>query len=88
MNLLLLRETRLLSLDFRDYDGIECLVLFGLEKFNFIYARIRYLIGLKSGITYMFYHSFMKIKVYSVDDLPLEETFTLHNVIILVRSVF
>ena len=36
----------------------------------------------------MFYHSFMKIKVYSVGDLPLEETFTLHNVIILVRSVF
>ena len=36
----------------RDYDGTKYLVLFGLKKFNAIYDRNRYLIGLKIGIGY------------------------------------
>ena len=30
----------------RNYDGTKCLVLFGLQKYNVIYGRIIYLIGL------------------------------------------
>ena len=38
----------------RIYDGTRYLTLFGSEKFDAIYDRIRYLISLKSGITYIF----------------------------------
>ena len=37
--------------------------------------------------TYNFSHSFQKIKVDSYDSLPIEERLTLHNVIILIKSV-
>ena len=37
-----------------DYDGTKYLALFGLENYNAIYDRIIYLIGLKSGTTYVF----------------------------------
>ena len=37
--------------------------------------------GLKKGITYIFSYNYVKIKIYSDDNLSLEETFTLHNVI-------
>ena len=72
----------------RDYDGTKYLVLFGLQKCSVIYGRIRYLIGLKSGITYVFPHNYAKNKFDSDDDMPLKETLTLHNVIILIKSVF
>ena len=39
---------------FRDYDRTKDLLLFGLEKYNAIYNRIRYLTGLKSSITDVF----------------------------------
>ena len=54
----------------RVYDGTRYLVLFGSEKYDAIYNRIRYLISQKSGITY------------------IEKTLTLHNVVILIQSVF
>ena len=38
----------------RDFDGTKYLVLFALEKYNVIYNRIRYFLGLKSGIMYVF----------------------------------
>ena len=50
----------------RVYDGTSNLVLFGAEKFDFIYNRIRYLIGIKSGITYVISHNYARIKVYSI----------------------
>ena len=53
----------------RGYDG---------TKKDAIYDRIRYLIELGSGITYVFYHSYAKIKIDFDDDLSLEETFYLH----------
>ena len=37
----------------RDYDGTKCLVLFAPEKYDAIFDRIRYLIGLKSGVAYV-----------------------------------
>ena len=46
----------------RVYDGTRYLVLFGSEKYDFIYNRIRYLIGLKSGIKYINSHNYAKKK--------------------------
>ena len=37
-----------------DYDGTRYLILFGLDKYNVIYDRIIYVIGLKSDIAYVF----------------------------------
>ena len=56
----------------RDYDGTRYLVLFGLEKYDAIYDRIRYIIGLKSGITCGFSYNHAKIKIDLDDDSPLE----------------
>ena len=36
----------------RVYDGTGYLVLFGSEKYDFIYKKIRFLISVKSGIKY------------------------------------
>ena len=44
----------------RVYDGTRYLVLFGCEKYDFIYNRIRYLIGVKSNITYVISHDYAK----------------------------
>ena len=35
---------------------------------------MRYLIGLKSSITYVFSHNYVEIKIDSDDDLHLQET--------------
>ena len=51
-----------------------------LKKIDAIYDRIRHLMGLKGGSTYVFFNNFGKIKIVSGDDLPLEETVTLNNV--------
>ena len=42
------------------YDGIRCLILFGSEKYGFIYNRIRCLVSIKSGITYIISHNYAK----------------------------
>ena len=71
----------------RIYNGTRYLVLFGSEKYDFIYNRIKYLIGVKSCITYVISHNYAKIKVDSCYSLPLEKT-RCFLVIILVKSVF
>ena len=38
-------------------DETKYLVLFGAEKYDSIYNRIRYLVGVKSGITYVVFFS-------------------------------
>ena len=58
------------------------------EKYDFIYNRIRYLISVKSDITYAISHNYAKIKVDSFDSLLLEKTMTFHNDIILIKSAF
>ena len=80
---------RLFKIDviIRIYDGTRYLTLFGSEKYESIYNRIRYLIRQKSVITYIFPHYTAKVKVDSYDSLPIEKTLTLHNVIILIKSV-
>ena len=71
----------------RNYDGTRHLTLFGSEKYDAFYDKIRYLINLKSGITYTCPHYLAKIKVYSYDSLSIEKTLTLHNAIIHIKSV-
>ena len=58
-----------------ELNTLYCLVL--------IYDRIR----IKSAITYDLSQNDAKIKIYSDDDLPLEETLNLHNVVILIKPV-
>ena len=62
------------------------LVLFESEKNDLIGNRIRYLVGVKSGITYDISHNYAKIKVDSYNYFPLLVIF--HNAIILIQSVF
>ena len=69
------------------YDKTRYLTLFGTKKYDVVYDKIRYLISIKSGITYIISHYFAKIKVDSYDFLPIEKTLTLHDVIILIKSV-
>ena len=71
----------------RVYASSRYLALFGLEKYDVIYNRIRYLISRNGGISYVFSHSYTKIKTDSYNSLPLQKTLTLHNVIIHIKSV-
>ena len=64
---------------FRVYDKNRYLVLFESKKYDSIYNRIAYLTSVKSGITYIIYHNYGKIKVYSYSSLPLEKTITFHS---------
>ena len=64
----------------RVYDGARYFVLFGSEKYDFIYNRIRYLMEGRSSIKYVISHGYAKIKVDLFYSLPLEMPF--HGVII------
>ena len=57
----------------RIYKGTRYLPLFGSEEYDAIYNRIRYLISLKSSITYILSHYFAKIKIDSDGSLPIEK---------------
>ena len=46
----------------RVYDGTKYLVLSGIEKYDFIYNRITYLVWVKNGVTYVISHIYAKIK--------------------------
>ena len=62
--------------------------MLGPEKYDAIYDRIRYLIGLKSSIAYVCTHNYAKIEIDSYDSLPLKGILTLHNFIIHIKLVF
>ena len=72
----------------REYGGAKYLVLFGSERYDAIFHEIRYLIGLKSKIKYIFSHNYAKIKIDSDNDLPRENIFYMHNAAMLILSVF
>ena len=63
---------------FRVHGGNRYLVLYGPEKYNVIYNRIRCLISQKSSITYVFSYNYARIKIDSYDSLPLEKILTVH----------
>ena len=52
------------------YDGNRYSIIFGPEKYDAIYSRIRHLISQKSGITYVISHNCARVKVDSYDSLP------------------
>ena len=62
--------------------------LFGPEKYDSIYNKIRYLISQKSSITYVISHNYTQVKVDSYGPLLLEKTLILYDVTILIKSVF
>ena len=64
------------------YDGTRHLVLFGLERYNAIYDRIRYLISGKISITYSISHNFAIIRIDSYNSLPTGKTLTFHVIIL------
>ena len=72
----------------RAYNGTRYLVLFCHEKYDAIHNRITYLLSLKSGATYVISPNYGKFINDAYDSLHLEKTLTLHNVIILIKSVF
>ena len=57
----------------RVYDGTRYVVLFGPEKHDVIFNRIRYLLSQKSGITYVLSHNYARTKIDSYDILPLKK---------------
>ena len=59
-----------------------------LQKYDAIYNRIWYFIGVKHGITYFTSHNYARSKSHWHDFFPLEKKLSLHNVIILFKSVF
>ena len=71
----------------RIYHGSKYLALLVPEECNAICDRIRYLISVKSNITYVFSHYFVNIKINSNDSSPIKKRLTLHNVIMLIKSV-
>ena len=68
----------------RDYDRTKYSVLFCPKKYA-IFDRITYLIGLKSDISYVASGNYAKIQIDSDDDLPLEKTLSLCNVVIPIK---
>ena len=57
----------------RVYDGTRYVVLFGPEKHDVIFNRLRYLLSQKSGITYVLSHNYARTKIDSYDILPLKK---------------
>ena len=57
----------------RNYDRTTYFTLFGSEKYDAIYNRIRYLISSKRGATYISSHYFAEMKVGSYDSLDIEK---------------
>ena len=69
-------------------DGSRYSVLFESKKYDSIYNKIRYIVSVKSGMTYIIFHNYAKIKVDSYDSLPLEKTMAIDDAIILIKSVY
>ena len=57
----------------RVLNGTRYLPWIGSEKYVAIYNRIRYILSQKSGITFVFSHSYARLKVDSNDFLPKEK---------------
>ena len=73
----------------RKYDKTRYLALFHSDKnCQRFFDRIRYHLMLKYNISEVYSHKFMESKVNSDDNLPLEKSLDMHNVIILTDSVF
>ena len=67
------------------FDESRYLVLFGSERYDAIYDRIRYVISEKSGATNGISHDFARIKTDSYNSLPIEKKLTFYNVILFIK---
>ena len=65
------------------YNESWYLILFGPGNSDALCIRIRYI-----SITYVTCYKYARIKVDSYDPLPLDKMLTLHNIMILIKSVF
>ena len=65
----------------RKYDETKYLALFHFDS-------IRYLTLVKSKTSHVYSHKIMKIKINPDHGLLLEKTLNMHNVVMLVKSVF
>ena len=75
----------------RDYNGIQYLALFGSEKYNSIFSKIRFLMKVKGGISYLVSRNYPKIKINSDNGSPLEKTSIIQqekHAAMLIKSVF
>ena len=57
-----------------------------LVQIERMFARLRYLIMLKSNISYVYSNNYMKIKINSDEDLPLEKSFNMRNLVMLLSQ--
>ena len=71
----------------RIYDATRYVTLFGSAKYDAVVDKVRHLVSLKSGITYIFSDYSAQVEIDSYDFLPVGKILTLHNVIILTKSV-
>ena len=73
----------------RKNDRVKYLGLFHSDEiYDQIFYRIRYLVMLKINVSDVCSHKYMKIKFDLDDDLTLEKTLNMHNVVILIKSAF
>ena len=70
------------------YFRTRYFVLFGREKYDSIYDKIRHLINVKGDITYINSHNYETIKVASYNPLPIVKAMTICNAIIFFNSVW
>ena len=68
-------------------DGTRYLVLFGSEKYDGIYNRIKYFMDLESNVTCFFLTITRKSKQILIKSLPIEKRLILHNVLILIKCI-
>ena len=57
------------------------------EWWDKVCDRTKYLISKKTGITDSINHNFATVRIDSYDYLPFQKILTLHNVIILIKSM-
>ena len=73
----------------RKYNGTKSLTLFDSDaKYERCFDRVSYLIMLKNIYSSVYFQKFVKTKINSDNNLPLEKTLNIQNVVILVNSVF
>ena len=73
----------------RKYNGTKSLTLFDSDaKYERCFDRVSYLIMLKNIYSRVYFQKFVKTKINSDNNLPLEKTLNIQNVVILVNSVF
>ena len=73
----------------RKYGITKCLPLYPSSKiYEAMFERIRHFITLKGNIADVYSYKYMNIKIDFNVDLSLEERLAIHEVVILLNSIF